>query len=125
MFRFSRSAGPGGQNVNKLNTRVTVLFDVVDCEFFSDIQKKRILKHLASRAGKNGVIRVSSQKYRTQKANKASVIKRLGELLAESLKEKPVRKRTKVPQWAREKRLAKKKQRGVIKKQRTEKSFEF
>ena len=118
VFRFSRSGGPGGQNVNKVNTRVTVLFDVVNCESFSDNQKKRILKRLATRANKNGVIRVVSQKYRTQKANRVAAVERLGELLRETLRKRPVRKATAVPERAKQKRLEEKKQRSMLKKQR-------
>lgn len=118
-FKFSRSGGPGGQNVNKVNTRVTVLFDVANCESFSDNQKKRILKRLATRANKNGVIRVVSQKYRTQKANRAAGLERLVELLRKALKKRPVRKATTVPERAKQKRLQEKKRRSMLKKQRT------
>ena len=118
VFKFSRSAGPGGQNVNKLNTRVTLLFDVAGCESLTGAQKKRVLRHLATRANKNGVIRVVSQKHRTQKANREATIERLGELLRAALKTKPVRKKTKVPRWARERRLEEKKQRSILKRQR-------
>lgn len=117
-FKFSRSGGPGGQNVNKVNTRVTLLFDVASCESFSDVQKKRILKRLATRANKNGVIRVVSQRYRTQKANRGAVVERLVELLREALKKKPVRKKTAVPYAARQKRLEQKRRRSLLKQQR-------
>jgi ribosome-associated protein len=55
-LKASRSSGPGGQNVNKVNTRITLFFDVTNCENLSGVQKRRILTELASRADKNGVI---------------------------------------------------------------------
>jgi len=124
-FKFSRSGGPGGQKVNKVSTRVTVLLDVVGCESFSEVQKKQILRRLVTRANKDGVIRVISQKYRTQKANRAAAVERLVELLRGALKTKPIRKKTKVPQWAKRKRLEEKKKRSMLKQQRAEKDFEF
>jgi len=120
VFRYSRSAGPGGQNVNKVNTRVTVLFDVAGCAALSEKQKERILRNLATRATKQRVIRVVSQRYRTQKANRTAALERLTELLRAALKTRPVRKKTKPPAWARQKRLDQKKRRSLLKKQRTD-----
>jgi len=119
VFKYSRSGGPGGQSVNKVNTRVTALFDVANCESFSDGQKKRILTRLSTRANKDGVIRVVSQKFRTQKANRRVAVERLVELLREALKKKPVRKKTKVPEAAKRRRLEEKKRRSMLKRRRT------
>jgi ribosome-associated protein len=124
IFKFSRGGGPGGQNVNKVNTRATVLFDAANSVSFSDEQKGQILKRLASRTDKDGVIRVVSQRYRTQKANRRAAVERLEELLRGALKKKAVRKKTRVPEAAKRERLEKKKRRGFLKRQRAEKSFE-
>ncbi len=125
VFKASRSGGPGGQNVNKVNTRITLFFDVTGCEVFSEIQKRRILARLSTRANKDGVLRVVSQKFRTQKANRRTAVERLQELLKGALKTKPVRKKTKVPERARLRRLEEKKRRSLLKRQRAEKDFEF
>ena len=124
VFTVSRSSGPGGQNVNKVNTRVTLLLDVASSTSFSEAQKQRIREALATRIDKRGVLRVVSQKHRTQEANRRAAVARLCELLAEALRRKPVRKKTKVPARARERRLKDKKRRGALKNQRTNRDWE-
>ncbi len=124
VFRYSRSSGPGGQNVNKLNTKVTLLFDLACSDIFSDIQKNRILKNLPGRIDKNGLLSVTSQKLRTQDANRRAAVEKLEELLAMALKENTVRKKTNIPQWARQKRIERKRRRSVIKGLRAAKDFE-
>ena len=122
-FRASRSSGPGGQNVNKLNTRITLLFDVAGSPSLSAGQKKRIGAKLATRIDKQGVLRVVSQKHRTQEANRRAATERLQELLAEALHRRPVRKKTKIPAAANERRLREKKQRARLKQERAKKDW--
>ena len=123
VFKFSRSGGPGGQNVNKVNTRVTLLFDAANCESFSDVQRQRILKRLATRANKVGIIRIVSQRYRTQKANRRVAVERLQELLRGALKKKAVRKKTAVPKAVKRRRLEEKRRRSLLKQQRAKRNF--
>ena len=125
MFKVSRSSGPGGQNVNKLNTRVTLFLDVAASASFSQVQKQRIRTELSTRVDKRGVLRVVSQKHRTQEANRRAAIERLCELLAEALKPRPVRKKTKMPARAHRRRLKDKKHRSVVKNRRTNRDWEM
>ena len=125
VYKASRSSGPGGQNVNKLNTRVTLFFNITQSESLSDKQRILIRKHLSSRIDKDGFIRVVSQKYRTQKANRNAALERLQKLLADALKPRPVRKKTKVPYGSKQKRLDEKKRRSRLKQQRSDKDYDF
>ena len=104
--------------MNKVSTRITLFFDVAGCDSFSDSQKTRILERLKTRASKDGVIRVVSQRHRTQKANRRAARERLVELLRAALARKPVRKKTKVPKAQKERRLEEKKRRSLLKQQR-------
>ncbi len=118
IFKASRSSGPGGQNVNKLNTRVTVLFDVAGSPTLSEEQKQQVLSRLAGRIDKEGVLHVAAQKHRSQEANRRAAVERLQQLVREALAPVPVRKKTKAPVAARERRLQEKKQRSDRKQQR-------
>jgi ribosome-associated protein len=123
VYKVSRSSGPGGQNVNKVNTRVTLLFDVANCGSFSEMQKQQILSRLSGRADKNGVIRIISQKFRTQQANRQAVRERLQQLLIEALETPPVRKKTGIPRTIKKRRLEKKRRRGLLKQQRANRDW--
>ena len=122
-FQASRSGGPGGQNVNKVNTRVMVLFDVANSPTLSEDNKALILKRLSTRINKEGVLRVVSQKYRSQERNRDAAVERLVELLQGALKRSKRRKKTKIPTEAKEARLKKKKQRSKVKQLRSKKSI--
>lgn len=123
MFKTSRSSGPGGQNVNKLNTRVTVLFDVGNSPSVSDEQKRQIVSKLSTRMDRQGVLRVISQKHRSQEANRRAAVERLQQLLQEALTPVPIRRKTKVPAAARQRRLDEKKRRSHLKGQRARRDW--
>jgi ribosome-associated protein len=84
-FTFSRSGGPGGQNVNKLSTRATLLFDVNRSRSLSDGQRARIRERLGTRISGGGILRVTSRRHRSQRANREAAEERFAELLREAL----------------------------------------
>ena len=118
IFKASRSSGPGGQNINKLNTKVAVIFDIEKNNCLKAEQKETILKKLSGRLTKDKKLIISSQKFRTQKANRDSAVQKLCQTLQDALKKPKTRKATKPTMTAVEKRLKQKKLKSLIKQQR-------
>jgi ribosome-associated protein len=117
-FSFERSPGPGGQNVNKVNTRVTLHFDVSRSMSLTTSQRTRVRQVLASRIGQDGVLRVISSKERTQLGNRRAAVNRFIELLSGALYTPKPRRKTTVPFSARKERLETKVKRGELKRAR-------
>lgn len=111
-FTYSQSPGPGGQNVNKVATKVTLRFDVMSSRSLSWQQRRRILDELASRISRDGMLRVVSWRHRTQVANRRDALMRFTSLLTEALRPRPVRKKTKPSRAVRERRLREKRLRS-------------
>jgi ribosome-associated protein len=123
-FDASRSGGPGGQNVNKVSSRVTLTFDVNASAALSEDQKRTVLQKLGGRINKEGVLRVISQRTRSQEMNRADAAERFAELIREALTPQRTRVKTRVTRAARQRRVDEKKKRALVKKQRNKPRIE-
>ena len=108
-FSMSRSSGPGGQNVNKVNTKVTLKFDVVNSSVLTAEQKEMIAKKLATRMTKEGALILTAQEKRSQMQNKEAVVSKLDHLLAKTFTHRKARKATKPGKAAHHARMKAKK----------------
>ncbi len=118
-FRFSRSGGPGGQNVNKRDTKVELLFDVEGSPSLGPRQRERIMRKLASRIDSDGVLHLVVSEERTQGRNRETAIERFCQLIRDALKPDPPKRRpTRPSKQATDRRIRSKKLRGERKRQR-------
>ncbi len=123
-FRASRAGGPGGQHVNRRETRVEARWDVLTTNAVNEEERRRILRRLATRISKDGVLRVVAYKERSQQQNKELAIARLQELVAAALEVPKRRVKTRPPRAAKEERLRSKRRRKQVKQLRKRPSEE-
>ncbi len=117
-WRFSRSSGPGGQKVNKTNTRVEIIFNIKESKVLNDYQKKVLMKKLKTKLV-NDCICLAVQEERNQLLNRQIAIKRISSEIRNSLKNlSKIRKATKPSKASQNRRLDSKKKRGELKKNR-------
>ena len=117
-FSATKSSGPGGQNVNKVNTRVELRFNLEESDVFSNAEKRTIIFKLANRINSDGEIFMASSVERSQWRNKERVSERFFELIEKALTPQKKRIKTKRTQASRIKRLEGKKQLAQKKKNR-------
>lgn len=106
--KTSRSGGSGGQHVNKVSSKVELIFNISDAYFLTEEEKLLLSERLTGRLDKDGLLHVIAQESRSQFMNRQTAVIKLAKLLAENLKVIPKRKLKKVPKVSKEKRLANK-----------------
>jgi peptidyl-tRNA hydrolase ICT1 len=122
---FSRSSGAGGQNVNKLNTKVEIRFKLDSADWLSEDVKKRIVELYANKINKEGEFILTSQEHRTQEMNRAEIQKKLKMIIFESSQPKHERIMHPIVESDKqeEKRIQEKRNRSKIKKMRRNDDF--
>lgn len=120
IFLSSRSSGPGGQNVNKVNTKVEVRFNIRLSDSLSAKEKDLVLNNLKNRINSTGELVIKSQSERTQLRNRNKAVEKMLLLLSEALTEKPERKPTLPTLQSQAERVDEKKKKGRIKRSRKE-----
>ena len=117
-FRASRSSGPGGQHVNKVNTRMTLYFDIRNSPSLTVMQKDRVNQKLKTRINKDGIFYLYAHRSRSQAMNRADLLNKFCRLLREALTPQRARRETQVPERSRVQRVDQKKRRGQLKQRR-------
>ncbi|AKP53898.1 alternative ribosome rescue aminoacyl-tRNA hydrolase ArfB [Cyclobacterium amurskyense] len=117
-FLASRSSGPGGQNVNKVNSRVTLFFNVPNSQYLSEEEKTKVFQKYGNRLGKDGTIQIDAQTSRSQIENKKIAIGKFYELMEKIFKRKKKRIATRPGKAAKERRLKAKRVRSEKKAMR-------
>lgn len=115
---FTRSGGPGGQNVNKVATRVQLRFSIAESKVLGETRRARLTERLSSRLTREGELLITSSRHRERERNIEDARERMAEVLREALQVQKKRRATKPTRGSKKRRLDTKRQRGQVKRDR-------
>lgn len=122
-FKAVRSSGAGGQNVNKVSSKVVLSFDLANSLGLTHDEKELLLTKIATKLTQENILILTSEEDRSQLKNKESVVKKFLKVIENGLKIPKERKETKIPRAVKEKRLSTKKVIGLLKQNRKKPNF--
>ena len=122
-FKAVRSSGAGGQNVNKVSSKVVLTFDLVNSKGLTEEEKTLLQTKIATKLTQDGILILTSEEDRSQLKNKEVVVKKFLKVIENGLKIPKQRKETKIPRAVKEKRLQEKKSTASIKENRKKPNF--
>jgi ribosome-associated protein len=123
-FKVSRSGGPGGQHVNRTESKVSVYWNIKNTRILTDEQKLRVLNNIHTHVTDDGVLVIHNCESRSQQQNKQAALATLATVIRKALYIPKKRMKTKVPKNIKEARLREKSHRSSLKKLRTKKIIE-
>lgn len=111
-FQASRSGGPGGQHANTTASRIQLRWNVDESHALTDRRRQIIRKRLGNRIDSSGILQITVDTHRSQHRNREEAVERFAELVADALRPRKKRKKTRPSRAANQRRLDKKKRRG-------------